>query len=160
AKYSAASSSRRNRSGLMPVAGLPARYGRPTRPGHACQGPDSLFDLCIADYQEPTALHITAARRADARRPVLQHNRPTPDLEQIVCDAPHPNSPRHLYLDRTKVTILRVIPLSGQFGFTRHGDNTCSRSPSTVRVRTCSVPTHSGIHATSNLVVHLSPSTR
>jgi hypothetical protein len=66
----------------------------------------------------------------------------------------------HLYLDRTKVTILRVIPLSGQFGFTRHGDNTCSRSPSTVRDRTCSVPTHSGIHATSTLVVHLSPSTR
>jgi hypothetical protein len=64
------------------------------------------------------------------------------------------------YFDRTKVTMLRVIPLSGQFGFTRHGDNTCSRSPSTVRELTCSVPTHSGIHATSTLVVYLSASRR
>ena len=40
------------------------------------------------------------------------------------------------YLDRANVTMLRVIPLSGQFGFTRHGDITVSRSSSTVRVRT------------------------
>src|SRR5437773_1156564 len=72
----------------------------------------------------------------------------------------HPDIPPSVYLDRAKVTMLRVIPLSAQFGFTRHGDNTCSRPPSTVRDRTCSVPTHSGTHATSTLVVHLSPSTR
>ena len=36
---------------------------------------------------------------------------------------PHPDIPPQVYLDRTKVTMLRVIPFSGQFGFTRHGDN-------------------------------------
>jgi len=33
------------------------------------------------------------------------------------------------YLDRSNCTILRVIPLSAQFGITRHGVNTISRSP-------------------------------
>jgi hypothetical protein len=33
------------------------------------------------------------------------------------------------YLDRSKVTILRVNPLSAQFGITRQGVNTISRSP-------------------------------
>jgi hypothetical protein len=37
----------------------------------------------------------------------------------------------HAYhLARSKLRMLRVIPLSGQFGITRHGDNTFSRSPS------------------------------
>jgi hypothetical protein len=31
-----------------------------------------------------------------------------------------------VYFARSKVTILRVIPLSAQFGITRHGVNTCS----------------------------------
>lgn len=109
---------------------------------------------------------------------LTRHLTPHPAVSSIgglrtpapVCAAPpsrgrHPQTftlpdMLHAYLDRTKVTMLRVIPLSGQLGFTRHGDNTCSRSPSTVRDRVCSVPTHSGIHATSTLVVHLSPSTR
>jgi hypothetical protein len=64
------------------------------------------------------------------------------------------------HLDRSKLRMLRVIPLSGQFGITRHGDNTFSRSPSSLKNRICSEPTHSGFHATSTLVIHLSPSTR
>jgi hypothetical protein len=34
------------------------------------------------------------------------------------------------YLDRANATMLRVIPLSGEFGFTRHGDIT--RQPLTI----------------------------
>jgi hypothetical protein len=64
-----------------------------------------------------------------------------------------------LYLDRSKVTILRVNPLSAQFGITRQGVNTTSRSPSSLKSRTCLVPTHSGFQVTSTLVVQLSPST-
>ena len=62
------------------------------------------------------------------------------------------------YFECSKVTILRVMPLSAQFGMTRHGVVTTSRSPSTLKSRTCLVPTHSGFQATSTLVVHLSPS--
>jgi PAS domain-containing protein len=69
-----------------------------------------------------------------------------------------PGMPHHL--DRSKVRMLRVIPFSGQFGITRQGDNTFSRSPSSLKNRVCSEPTHSGFQATSTLVIHLSPSTR
>src|SRR5262249_23085499 len=64
------------------------------------------------------------------------------------------------HLDRSKVRMLRVIPLLGQFGITRHGDNTFSRLWSSLKNRVCSEPTHSGFQATSTLVIHLSPSTR
>src|SRR3984893_10049911 len=67
----------------------------------------------------------------------------------------------HAYhLARSKLRMLRVIPLSGQFGITRHGDNTFNRSPSSLKNRVCSEPTHSGFQATSTLVIHLPPSTR
>ena len=36
-------------------------------PGALVVGPDSLFDLCIADYQEAPALHVPAARRTHTR---------------------------------------------------------------------------------------------
>src|SRR5689334_18550605 len=36
-------------------------------PGTLVQGPDSLLDLRIADYQEPPTLHVSAARGADTR---------------------------------------------------------------------------------------------
>ena len=64
------------------------------------------------------------------------------------------------YFARWKVTTLRVIPLSAQFGMTRQGVNTCSWSSSILNDRVCSVPTHSGFHATSTLVTQLSPSIR
>jgi hypothetical protein len=59
-----------------------------------------------------------------------------------------------VYFARSKVTTLRVIPLSAQFGITRQGVNTTNRSPLSVKFRTCLVPTHSGFQATSTLVVH------
>ena len=67
---------------------------------------------------------------------------------------------KHVYWDRSNVIMLRCIPFSGQFGMTRQGVSTCSRSPSILKLRACSVPTHSGFQATSTLVIHLSPSIR
>jgi hypothetical protein len=62
------------------------------------------------------------------------------------------------HLARSKLMMLRVMPLSGQFGMIRHGVNTSSRSPSSLKDRTCFVPTHSGFQATSTLVVQVSSS--
>jgi hypothetical protein len=61
----------------QPQKSLPAHArGRFTSPIPRCNlfvscalvvGPDSLFDLRIADYQKPPALHVAAARRTHAR---------------------------------------------------------------------------------------------
>src|SRR5580704_11317379 len=69
ARYSAASSSRRKRSLLMPGAGSPApiSWRDLLIPGALIQGPDRLLDLRIADYQEAPALHISATRGTHAR---------------------------------------------------------------------------------------------
>src|SRR5262249_21979340 len=45
----------------------PIPWGHLFIPGAFVQGPDNLFDLRISDYEEPPALHISAARRTDAR---------------------------------------------------------------------------------------------
>jgi hypothetical protein len=66
---------------------------------------------------------------------------------------------KHVYWDRSNVTMLRCIPFSGQFGMTRYGVSTCSRSPSTLKLRGL-FGADSGFQATSTLVIHLSPSIR
>src|SRR5476651_1170823 len=76
-----------------------------------------------------------------------------------IRSVPAPDVPSCVYLDLSKVTMPRVIPLSAQFGITRQGVSTTNRSPLSVKFRTCLVPTHSGFQATSTLVVHVSPST-
>jgi hypothetical protein len=43
------------------------------------------------------------------------------------------------YLERSKLIMLRVMLLSDQFGIIRHGVNTSSRSPSSLKERTCLV---------------------
>jgi len=45
----------------------PIPWGDPLIPGALVQGPDRLFDLHLADYQEPPLLHISAAWRTDTR---------------------------------------------------------------------------------------------
>ncbi len=67
AKYSAASSSRRKRSRLMP--GGKFTRPRPRRnlfvPCALVVSPHGLLDFRIADQQKPPALHVSAARRAN-----------------------------------------------------------------------------------------------
>src|ERR1022692_2266103 len=58
-----------------------------------------------------------------------------------VRELPAPDVPSYVYLDLSKVTMLRVIPLSAQFGITRQGVSTTNRSPLSVKFRTCLVPT-------------------
>jgi len=47
------------------------RVGQPDTvgyiPGTLAQGPDSLLDLRVSDYEEAPSLHASTARRTDAR---------------------------------------------------------------------------------------------
>jgi hypothetical protein len=65
ARYSAASSSRRNRSWLMPEAGSPRR--NLFIPSALVVSADRLLDTGVPDHQKPPPLHVAAARRTDAR---------------------------------------------------------------------------------------------
>ena len=68
ARYSAASSNRRNRSRLKAGAGSPARHrGATCSSQAACNSPNCPFDLGVLDHEEPPTLHISAARRTNTR---------------------------------------------------------------------------------------------
>ena len=79
-------------------------------------------------------------------------------IDSVVSTQPHfPLGLCNDYLERSKVMMLRVMPLSAQSGIMRHGVNTTSCSPCSLKERVCLVPTHSGFQATSTLVVQVSP---
>ena len=72
----------------------PVPWGDLFIPGALVQGPDSLFDFRIADYEEPPALHISAARRTDARFKDLSNEF---IRHRVWFQTPHrPGGPNHL----------------------------------------------------------------
>lgn len=64
------------------------------------------------------------------------------------------------YFTRSRVTTPRPIPRSGLVTAGIQSEMCWSRSPSILKVRICSLPTHAGFHETSTFVIILSPSTR
>ena len=68
-----------------------------------------------------------------------------------VCEELGPSS----YLTRSHSTMPRVI--FPRLTLIPHADVTSSRSPSSLKVRTCSVPCQAGFQATSTFVAHRLP---
>jgi len=66
----------------------------------------------------------------------------------------------NFYFTRSNVRTPRPNPFSDQFGLITQFVKICRRSPSILKKRSCSVPIHSGLQATSTLVKNLSASTR